>query len=108
LDEEVTIIEILALLLLLLLLLSVVHLLRCAVGGLKPELRWGSCCFSFNDLRECAVKEEHTRDMVCVFLILHFVQLCNVIQCVIQLSDIMKCVYVHYGWLVVFYSTENV
>lgn len=70
LDEEVTIIEILALLLLLLLLLSVVHLLRCAVG-LKPELRWGSCCFSFNDLRECAVKEEHTRDMVCVFLILH-------------------------------------
>lgn len=74
LDEEVTIIEILALLLLLLLLrLSVavvVHLLRCAVG-LKPELRWKSCCFSFNDLRECAVKEEHTRDMVCVFLILH-------------------------------------
>lgn len=70
LDEEVTIIEVLALLLLLLLLLSVVHLLRCAVGGLKPELCW-SCCFSFNDLRECAVKEEHTRDMVCVFLILH-------------------------------------
>ena len=72
LDEEVTIIEILALLLLLLLLsvAVVVHLLRCAVG-LKPELRWGSCCFSFNDLRECAVKEEHTRDMVCVFLIQH-------------------------------------
>ena len=73
LDEEVTIIEILALLLLLLLRLSVavvVHLLRCAVG-LKPELRWGSCCFSFNDLRECAMKEEHTRDMVCVFFILH-------------------------------------
>lgn len=72
LDEEVTIIEILALLLLLLRLsvAVVVHLLRCAVG-LKPELRWGSCCFSFNDLRECAVKEEHTRDMVCVFLILH-------------------------------------
>ena len=72
LDEEVTIIEILALLLLLrrLSVAVVVHLLRCAVG-LKPELRWGSCCFSFNDLRECAVKEEHTRDMVCVFLILH-------------------------------------
>ena len=72
LDEEVTIIEILALLLLLLRLsvAVVVHLLRCAVG-LKPELRWGSCCFSFNDLCECAVKEEHTRDMVCVFLILH-------------------------------------
>lgn len=71
-DEEVTIIEILALLLLLrrLSVAVVVHLLRCAVG-LKPELRWGSCCFSFNDLRECAVKEEHTRDMVCVFLILH-------------------------------------
>ena len=79
LDEEVTIIEILALLLLLLLLLlSVVHLLRCAVGGLKPELRRGSCCFSFNDLHECAVKEEHTRDMVCVFLILH---VCTVVQC---------------------------
>ena len=79
LDEEVTIIEILALLLLLLLLLlSVVHLLRCAVGGLKPELRWGSCCFSFNDLRECAVKEEYTRDMVCVFLILH---VRTVVQC---------------------------
>ena len=81
LDEEVTIIEILALLLLLLLLrLSVavvVHLLRCAVG-LNPELRWGSCCFSFNDLRECAVKEEHTRDMVCVFLILH---VRTVVQC---------------------------
>ena len=80
LDEEVTIIEILALLLLLLRLsvAVVVHLLRCAVGGLKPELRWGSCCFSFNDLRECAVKEEHTRDMVCVFLILH---VRTVVQC---------------------------
>ena len=72
LDEEVTFIEILALLLLLLRfsVAVVVHLLRCAVG-LKPELRWGSCCFSFNDLRECAMKEEHTRDMVCVFFILH-------------------------------------